>query len=489
MKFKIIAERTPGDQAVFYYDNDTNFLTTEDGSVFEDTQLIATARSRPASIPFDKDTPLKKFKRVGVLKIQLGLSCNYGCTYCSQRFVPRADETSKKYVESFLQKINDNIEFDEKLGLKIEMWGGEPLVYIKTLKPLTAALKDKFKDWKRKPVFSMITNGSLLTDEIADWLYDNDFEIGLSHDGPGQFVRGPDPFDDPEKKDIILRFYNRMKPEGRISFNAMLNAQNISRKAIYEYFVNLTGDPGVSLGEGEFVDAYDEGGLEMSFKTKKDHFEYRKQAVTDILWTNGQIGFYGINEKIDSFTRAVLSHRSAIGVSQKCGMDDEHIVAIDLRGNVITCQNVSAVSRAPNGELHYGGNIAGGMENIKLKSATHWRNRPDCADCPVLHLCQGSCMFLDGELWDRSCDHAYSTNIAYLALSFEKMTNGYIPFYIEDEAGKLPLERRDLWGLTHDFSDEVVETKPIKFEADKIVVEGVEVYTASRAVELSDGQP
>lgn len=480
MRFTIHAERNPGERAVFYYDNETNFLTREDGFVFEDPHLIANARSRPAAIPFDKDTPLRKFKRVRVLKIQLGLSCNYGCTYCSQRFVPRADETSRKYVESFIEKL-DNLEFDEQLGLKIEMWGGEPLVYIKTLKPLTAALQEKFKDWTIKPRFSMITNGSLLTDETADWLYDNNFEVAISHDGPGQYVRGPDPFDDPEKKDIILRFYKRMRPEGRISFNPMLNAQNWSRREIHDWFVNLTGDKSVVHGEGEFVDSYDEGGLSMSFKTKKEHFDYRRKALTDILWTNGQIGFFGLLEKIDTFTRAVLSHTSSNSLGQKCGMDDEQVVTVDLRGNVVTCQNVSAVSRAPNGELHYGGNIAGGMDNIRIKTATHWKNRPDCASCPVLHLCQGSCMFLEGELWQRSCDHSYSTNVAYLALSIEKITNGFVPFFIE--ASHLPKERQDIWGMVFDHDDEALPPAPIKIEAEKIIVEGVEVYTASRAVE------
>lgn len=487
MKFKIFAEKNPGDRAVFFYDNETNTLSTEDGFVFEDPRLLTQKQARPASIPFDKNTPLKKFRRVSTLKIQLGLSCNYGCTYCSQRFVPRADETSKKYVESFLKKIDEQLEFDENLGLRIEFWGGEPLVYIKTLKPLVEGLNERFASWKTKPYYLMITNGSLLTDEICDWLYDNRFSVAMSHDGPGQHVRGPDPFDNPELKDVILRFYRRMKAEGRFSFNAMLNSQNTSRKKIHDYFIELTGDPAVPLGEGELVDAYDDGGVEMSFKTKNEHFEFRKTAVTDILWNRGYIGFGGIINKIDAFTHDVLSHQSANSVGQKCGMDDEHNIAVDLRGNVITCQNVSAVHRAQNGELHYGGNIAGGIENVSLKSATHWRNRPDCAGCPVLHLCRGACMYLEGDYWKRSCDHSFSQNIALFALSLEKITMGYIPYYIEGD--HLPDERRDLWGTELPHPDQAMftidEGRVIK--ADTTVVEGVKVYTSAR-VEATDGK-
>jgi uncharacterized protein len=481
MKFKIHADRNNTEKAIFYYDNETNFLTDEDGNVFEDPQLIATSRSRPASIPFDKDNPLKKFKDVRVLKIQLGLSCNYGCTYCSQRFVPRADETSKKYVEGFLKKL-DAFEFSEKEGLKIEFWGGEPLVYWKTLQPLVAGLNEKFKGWRKKPQFSMITNGSLLTDEICDWLFVNDFSVAISHDGPGQFVRGPDPFDDPEKKEIILRFWNKMHKYGRMSFNAMLNGQNTSRKAIYDYFVNLTGEESVNLGEGGLIDAYDEGGLALSLQTKQDHFNFRRQALTDILHNEGKVGFVGILQKIDDFTHAVLTHNSANGLGQKCGMDDEHVIAVDLRGNVVTCQNVSAVARSFNGELHYGGNIAGGIEKIAIRTAKHWRNRPDCASCPVLHLCQGSCMYLEGENWDMSCRNAYSDAVALMALSIEKITGGFVPYYIE--ADHLPLERQDIWGIMFEHPEDTpLPVKDVIIENEKMLVEGVEVFTQSRKVE------
>lgn len=481
MQFKIHAEKSQGDRKVFIYDNDTNTLMDETGFVYEDPSLIEKSTPKPDVTPFDKNTPLRKSKDVRVLKIQLGLSCNYGCTYCSQRFVPRADETSKKYVESFLKKLSA-FEFDESKGLKIEFWGGEPLVYWKTIQPLVDGLNELFKDWLKKPQYSIITNGSLLTDEICDWLFLNDFTVAISHDGPGQFVRGPDPFDDAEKKKIILRFYHKMKKYGRISFNAMLNGQNTSRKAIHDWFIKLTGDPNVILGEGGLIDAYDEGGLALSLQSKEDHFKFRRQAVSEVIQNNGDIGFIGILQKVDEFTHSLLTHQPTSGLGQKCGMDDEHVIAIDLRGNVITCQNVSAVARSFNGELHYGGNIAGGIEQIAIRTATHWKNRPDCANCPVLQICQGSCMYLEGENWYMSCRNAFSDAVALMALSIEKITDGYIPYWIE--ADHLPPERQDIWGLLMKHpEDEPKVEKNVVIENEKTIVNGVEVYTQSRKVE------
>lgn len=479
MKFKIHAEKTANDTAVFIYDNETNTLSTEQGFVFEDPRLMDDFKNFPASIPFSKEQPLKKVRTPRILKIQLGLSCNYSCSYCSQRFVPRADETSKKDVELFMKRL-ENLEFSEANGLRIEFWGGEPLVYIKTIMPLVAALKKKFASWERKPHYSMITNGSLLTDELCDWLFDNQFGVAISHDGPGQHLRGPDPFEDPELKAVVLRFYRRMKPLGRMSFNSMLNAKNISRKEITDWFVAFTGDPNVVLGEGSLIDAYDDDGLENSLTTKDEHFTFRRTAFNDIFGTGGAIGFHGVKEKIDDFTRSVLAHKSADAVGQKCGMDDEYVLAVDLRGNVISCQNVSAVATAMNGMPHLAGNIMN-MDAVQVRTSTHWRNRPNCSGCPVLHLCQGSCMYLEGEYWWKSCKNSFSDNVVLFALSIEKIT-GYIPTYIE--ADHLPPERQDIWGtiLQHEEVSKR-DVKKAKTVQQKIRLEDVEVFSRAEVLE------
>ena len=480
MLFKVHAERSANDTKIFYYDNVSNTLSDENNNIYEypkdPTQSLQN--SDIAVRAFSKDDPIYKSKQIGILKIQLGLSCNYGCDYCSQKFVERPPETSKKDIDDFLAKL-DVLEFSEEKGLKIEFWGGEPFVYWKTFKPLAEALADRFSSWKKKPQLSVITNGSLLNKEICSWLYYMGFSVGMSHDGPGQSVRGIDPFDDPEKKKILLEFYRIMRAQGRISFNSMMNRENTSRKAIYEWFAELTGDPTVIIGEGSFIDAYDEDGANSSLRNLTEHFDYRKTSFNDLFSTNGAINFTGILEKVDKFTRGVLTHSESKYVGQKCGMDDEHILAVDLKGNVVTCQNVSVMETSQNGEAHLGGNLED-YDNVELKSVTHWLNRPDCASCPVLHLCKGACMYVAGKYWDITCDNAYSDNVPLFALSIEKMT-GYIPTLITSE-GNLPTERQDIWGniLEHKEKNRQ-KIIPIKVITEKIaVIDDIEVYGKSR---------
>jgi uncharacterized protein len=472
MIFEIHAERNKTDKKIFYYDNETNTLKDETGIVYESQQQANTKNQSPV-VPFSKDVPLKKSRAVKLVKIQMGLSCNYACDYCSQKFVERPKETNPKDIENFMKLFNE-LEFDEQRGLKVEFWGGEPFVYWKTFKPLAEAIAKKFSEWKQPPKFSVITNGSLLTEDICAWLYAMGFSVAISHDGPGQYVRGPDPFDDPETKKTVLEFYKVMSKEGRMSFNSMLNAKNTSRKLIHEWFVDFTKDPMVPLGEGGFVDAYDEDGLASSLQSKRDMFEFRRKAFADIFVNDGYIGFGGIIQKIDGFTNAVLTHKHADYLGQKCGMDEEDTISFDLRGNVITCQNVSATETSKNGESHLGGNLSD-FDNISINTATHWRNREECSKCPVLHICQGACMFLEGEYWKASCNNAYSDAVPLFALSLEKIT-GYIPFLIKNT--ELPLERQDIWGTLYEHVEDPPKRKviPIFSSQEKTILDGIEIF-------------
>lgn len=450
MLFTIHAQKPTGEAKSFTYDNITNYLKSDDGSVFEFHNLQAQDTVPVPKV--SKDAPGTKSTHITHLKIQLGLECNYSCEYCSQRFVEKGESTTAKDIAPFIEKLNA-LEFSEESGLRVEYWGGEPLAYIKTLKPLVEAIEERFASWKDKPKFSIITNGSLLDDDIIDFLMQHNFAVSISHDGPGQFVRGPDPFDDPEKKETILGFYRMMTRLGKgISFNSMLSRRNNSRKEIGDWFIELTGDENISLGEGSLVDAYDQDGLANSLNTYEEHFAFRRKAFADIYGVDGESPFKMQINKINNFVKAVLSHSHADGLGQKCGMDSENVLAVDLTGNVITCQNVSSNETAMNGESHKIGSLDD-YANVKLNTATHWSNRKDCPSCPVLHVCQGACMFLEGEYWDTSCSNAYSDNLVHFALAFNNMT-GYIPVRIEGEG--LPLDRQDVFGNQFEHIEKTV---------------------------------
>ena len=428
-EFRIRAINPSNGEATYLaYDNATSSLTHADtGAPVCEASPVAQRGPAPA---VSQDSPLHK-SSPRILKISLGLSCNYECEYCSQRFVPRAAETNPGAVDEFVRSLDEWVTTPPQ---KIEFWGGEPFVYIKTLRPLAEALRVKYPD----TAFSVITNGSLLTLDLNEWIDSLGFFVGISHDGPGQHVRGPDPLDNPATREAILDLYRRLRPDNRISFNAMLNRLNVSRSAIQKFFVELTGDPTVPIGEGGFVDAYDEGGKATSL-TPGEQAPFRNQAFHE-LRTGQATNFQNVSQRLMDFVSSIKTARPASVLGQKCGMDDPSRLAVDLKGNVLTCQNTSIEGIAPNGMSHKIGHVSD-LAGVKLNTSTHWSKRDECPRCPVLQVCKGSCMFLEGDLWDASCDNAFSDAIPTFAAGIEFLT-GMVPVYIE---GPQRADRKDIW--------------------------------------------
>lgn len=401
-------------------------------------------------------------RNLNTIKIQLGLSCNFECDYCNQRFVPHADSTNPNDVDPFVNNMDKWYHGgDDGFGKNthFEFWGGEPLVYWKTLKPLAEALMKKYPNATK----SIITNGSLFDDEKIEWLDKNDFWVGISHDGPGQFVRGPDPLADSVSKAAILEVFKRFAPKGRTSFNSMINSKNISRADIETYFVNLItenlGDKYLQflkIGEGTFVDAYDEGGLANSLLDEEEDIKFRNVSYNELR--EGKVKkFVSINDKVTNFIKTIQLGNRIEALSQKCGMDQSGSIALDLNGNVITCQNVSAVSKNPSGFNHKIGHIDD-LENVKLDTATHWSDREECPNCPVIHICKGACLFLTGELWEASCNNAFSDNLTQFCIGIEEMTGGWIPTYID---GPLRQDRKDIFWWQHGKPEKTRKAKKI----------------------------
>lgn len=370
---------------------------------------------------------------VKVLKISLGLSCNFACSYCSQRFVPTATESTTRDVSKFIDGLPGWFD-TSATDTSIEFWGGEPLVYWKTLLPLATKLREMMPHTR----FSMVTNGSLLTPEINESLDRLGFSVAISHDGPGQPQRGPDPLENPTSLSAILDLYRRLRPANRISINSMLTRSNSSRAAISAHLVKIFGKD-VQLGEGSFVDPYDAGGFAAMLHAS-EHHAYRQAAFTEMLDRSyGQ--FMVVPQKIMDFIGSIRDQRPATSLGQKCGMDRSDNMAVTLSGDVITCQNVTPVSKAPNQRHHKIGNV-NDLDGVRLNTSRHWSTRDDCPSCPVLQLCKGACMFLDGQLFDAACETSYSDNITILAAAVYELTNMVVTHVV----GPHKLERHAIWG-------------------------------------------
>jgi uncharacterized protein len=401
-----------GEVVPLFYDQHTSRLLGQDG--FQAVDLTSNpfydptpGQARPF-IAVDYDQPGRKVREITKLKIQLGLGCNYSCSYCLQALqVQMAAASSTRDASEFIANIDNWIASPEGMQ-KVELWGGEPLLYWKKIEILVPALKEKFPNAR----FSIITNGSLFTREIIDQLKAWDFSVTMSHDGPGHSIRGEDPFEDPAKFTMIQYAQQTFHP--RFSFNAVLTPKSHNVNEVIDWFQDYF--PGCNVGFEGVVHSY---ASDPSSIFSIEQLAAFSDTLSRQLADGSALRSPMLMQKLQRAVKSIVNQHTSENLFQKCGMDMPEYLAVDLKGNVMTCQNVGA-----NGN-HKIGHVDD-FDNIALNTSKHWSKRPECQSCPVLQLCQGACMYQGGDNWTHSCNAEFFYNLAFFRAALFVLTGRWM---------------------------------------------------------------
>lgn len=176
--------------------------------------------------------------RVRQLILQVTQQCNLRCKYCAYSGVYEGNrthankkmsfETAKKAIDFLLEHSLENSE------VIIGFYGGEPLLEFRLIKECVKYVYEKCEG--KKIVFSITTNATLLKDEIAKFIVENKFAVGISLDGSKK------------EHDISRKF-----PNGEGSFDIVMeNLKNLQKQ--YPDYVNkyinimTTVNPYMNLG-------------------------------------------------------------------------------------------------------------------------------------------------------------------------------------------------------------------------------------------------
>ncbi len=283
---------------------------------------------------------------------------------------------------------------------------GEPFLYWVKIKRLIPALAEQFPAAR----FSIITNGSLLDREKIDFIATYDIAIAINHDGPGQHLRGPDPLSDPEKRRWIEALLTERLD--KTSFNAVLTRDNHDLRALKAWFAEKVG-PDIFVGLEGVVNVYDAATAIGTGRFEPAELNSLTRAIFEALVEDPNA--FGLSERIDEYYASIQRQRPIEALGQKCGMDREDTIAVDLRGNVMTCQNTGAKG------AHKIGHVAD-FDAIALDTATHFAFRSECMSCPVVQLCKGSCMFLEGDFFAQSCANEFAFNFGIMMAAVWHLT-------------------------------------------------------------------
>jgi len=396
MPYHLTMQDANGELSKLLYDPHTSELLNETGGpVF----IPVEEKIWPRADRISPQQPGKKSNAPATLKIQLGLKCNYSCSYCLQASgIEDASVSGLADTREFLDNLDSWLHGAPQ---KIQFWGGEPFVYWAHLKQLVPVLRKKFPDAS----FSILTNGSLIDHEKIAFIDQYDITVRVSHDAMAQHLRGPDPFDQPGQVEIFKELW-RVRGD-KFGFNSVITSRNSDVSAIAAWFSEKMAGP-VSVSFEGVVHSYDMQTRDNQADWTPEQYSQMQHHVIKALIngsTVGQDSVLGLKAKL--FLASLRERRPSSSLGQKCNMDRADQLAVDLKGNVTTCQNVGASGK------HGIGHVSD-MASVSLDTAWHWSQRENCNHCPMLQMCKGACMYNEGDDFTLSCENEFHFNWAIM---------------------------------------------------------------------------
>jgi len=351
-----------------------------------------------------------KSGEVAFLRLQLGMSCNFHCSYCIQHSYG-ADthastiEDTKRFIENFDSWCTVR---KEDQFIHIQFWGGEPLLYMEKLRLLIPFFKGRFD----RISMTMVTNGSLLTEELVDFFIEYDVVVVVSHDGPTNNInRTLDPLAKDSESLKWIRHYHEKSKSG-VGFNSVITKTNPDIGSVISHIKGAVGgDKPVSVGfEGIVVVEDDSHFDDSSLYTDLDYLTLREN-IRNLMAAGTLKDVSPFNGKFQTLLNSWFSpdHMICKFGLQKCGMDSPYSLAVTLKGDVLLCHSTNTKI-----------GTVDDLAAIDIHSVvTRWPDKPECNECIVLNLCRGACMAISGSAWFHTCNNEFNFNLAVFEACFE----------------------------------------------------------------------
>lgn len=333
------------------------------------------------------------------LILQVTQNCNLRCKYCvySGSYVNRKHahkrmtlDTAKKAVD-FYQKHSWNKE-----TAIIGFYGGEPLLEMELIQEIVAYSKKKLIG---KPInFNVTTNATLLTDEIIEFLYENDFMTTISLDGPKSIHDNSRIFADNETgsfESIMenLRKINEKYPEymKNISFNAVLDTANDFKCSsdffTYDFMKDaLVTASTLNINNNKDAITYTEQfDINYRYEIFKNYLSligrYKGDRVSKIVKQQVASLKTEIHDKITAtYSRNEICHPSGPCIAGMLRL------FVNVDGNFYPCERVSETC-----EAFRIGDLQHGFDTDKIKALLNigTLTPEQCKNCWAIYFCTG----------------------------------------------------------------------------------------------------
>ena len=350
-------------------------------------------------------------------------ACNYRCVYCQANGMNRANQMSREVAEQALHRIKDSTSSD----ITIEFQGGEPLLNYDIIQYIVNRGQEVLHN--KKVQYTIVSNLSLLTEEMATFFRENNVSVSTSIDGPA-----------------VLHDYNRPESDGRGSYKDTLRGVELLRsKGMSPGAIQTTTSKSLNYAN-EIVDEYVHLGFRQIFLRPltrlgaaarcwdkigydaENFLQFYRAALNRIIEYN--LNGIPVREYHASLFLSKIMFSQAVNYMElrsPCGAGIGQ-VAITSNGNVYTCDEGRMMAEMGD-EAFCLGNVFDNTYNDWIQSsncqaicsASLLDTLPGCCDCVYKPYC-GVCPVIN---------YAIYGNITHVSTERCKMYKGILDILFE----------------------------------------------------------
>ena len=360
----------------------------------------------------------KKFKEHKIRNIILILthSCNLNCTYCYEHHKGVQCINLEKAKELIEREMNCNEGYD----CEIEFFGGEPFLEFDKIVALHNFLKSR--EWNKKWITMITTNGTLVHGKIKDWLEQNQYtvKVALSADGT------------PEMHNI-----NRSNSYNKIDFDFFAKTNSVVKMTVSAQTLPKLSEGIIYLHNlgFEVVRANLAFGIDWSNDSNVSLFASELSKLADFYIQNPQLR----PSDIMDLPILDINPQSRSYASRHCGAGVE-LVAYEVDGTAYPCHTFAPISVSKDIakkalELTFESEIC--MDCFDEK----------CRNCVVANVCPncyGINFSTTGNMYSKDDAFCRMTKVQFLANAYFK--------YKQYETGLLELTPQEEYRLLNNIS-------------------------------------
>lgn len=307
-----------------------------------------------------------------ILNINPTMDCNFSCWYCYENHVPKS-AMSADTIEALKRFIENRLRSEPKPQLmQFGFFGGEPLLEFSNVsRQLIEYASATCKLYNVELSINFTSNGSLITEEITNYLKQFDCSFQITLDGG-------------EEKHNQTRFFKG----GGASFQKIVsNIKMLASKGIAVIArINFTGkniDSTLSIPD-EFTDIDESAKRFIRFDVQRV-WQDRKNS-TDATEEKAK----SLRQRFRDLGFTVLINNLKTSADNVCYGDKTSHFMINYNGEVFGCTARDFISKNRIGTLQNDGTIAYDGD-INLRRNASKFSKQICQTCRIAPICGGGC--------------------------------------------------------------------------------------------------